>query len=184
MLMRSLRFSIVFLVLCGLLYPLATTGLAQLFFPRQARGSLIQTASGQVVGSELIGQAFSGPAFFHGRISSVSYDASSSGSSNLAPSDPALADRVKADVAKWAAENPGQPAPADLLTNSASGLDPDIAPASALAQVPRISRATGHPEVQLNGLVAANIQGRTFGIFGEPRVNVLKLNLALQQLPR
>lgn len=175
---RAVRFSLVFLVVCGLAYPLATLGLAQALFPRQARGSLA-TKNGQVVGSQLIGQDFTLPGFFHGRLSSIGYNAANSGSPNLGPSDAALVQRVKADVAKWQQENPGQPAPPDLLTNSASGLDPDISPAAALAQVPRVSKATGIPEEALRSLVNQHTEGRTLGLFGEPRVNVLKLNLAI-----
>ncbi|HWI53676.1 MAG TPA: potassium-transporting ATPase subunit KdpC [Symbiobacteriaceae bacterium] len=169
---RAVRFSFVFLILCGLIYPLATTGLARALFPRQSAGTLI-AQDGRVVGSELIGQTFSQPGFFHGRVA---------GDQNEGPSDPKLLERVKADVAKWQQENPGQPVPPDVLTNSGSGVDPHIAPASALAQVARISKVTGIPEAQLRTLVDQATEGRTFGLFGEPRVNVLKLNLALLQL--
>lgn len=177
--MKAIRFSLVFLVLCGLLYPLATTGIAQALFPAQARGSLLQAADGTVIGSELIGQLFTRPEFFHGRVSHVKYDAAATGGSNLGPTDEALVERVKADLAAWEAANPGQPAPADLLTASGSGVDPHISPEAALAQVPRISRARSIPEADLRALVAAHTEGRSLGIFGEPRVNVLKLNLAL-----
>lgn len=182
MLGRAIRFSLVFLVVTGLLYPLATTGLARVLFPRQANGSLVREADGKVIGSDLIGQAFTASGFFHGRISSINYDASSSGSPNLAPTDAALLERVKGDVEKWKQGNPGQPVPPDLLTNSGSGIDPHISPRAALAQVPRVSKATGIPVGKLNDLVSSHTEGRTFGIFGEPRVNVLKLNLALKKL--
>lgn len=171
---RAIRFSLVFLVLCGLIYPLATTGLARAFFPRQSAGSLVELG-GRVVGSDLIEQSFTQPGFFHGRVS---------GDQNEGPSDPKLLERVKADVARWQQENPGQPIPADLLTNSGSGLDPHISPASALAQVARVSKATGVPEAQLRLLVDQHTEGRTLGLFGERRVNVLKLNLALLQFQR
>lgn len=183
MLGRAIRFSLVFLVLTGLLYPPATTGLAQMLFPHQANGSLIKGANGEVIGSELIGQPFTKPEFFQGRVSQVKYDASATGGSNLAPSDEALLGRVKADVEKWKAENPGQPLPSDLLTASGGGVDPHITPEAALAQVARVSKATGIDEARLKDLVNQHTEGRTLGIFGEPRVNVLKLNLALQQLP-
>lgn len=182
MLGRSIRFALVFLVLTGLLYPLATTGLAQVLFPHQANGSPLLGADGRVVGSELIGQAFTQPGFFHGRLSANKYDPMASGASNLGPTDAELINRVKADVAAWQRENPGQPVPADLLTSSGSGLDPHISPEAALAQVPRVSDETGIPADRLQELVRAHTQGRTLGIFGEPRVNVLTLNLALQQL--
>ncbi|HLN61403.1 MAG TPA: potassium-transporting ATPase subunit KdpC [Symbiobacteriaceae bacterium] len=182
MISKAIRFSLVFLVVCGLLYPLATTGLAKVFFPRQAEGSLIRRADGTVIGSELIGQAFTTPGYFHGRVSSVKYDAAATGGSNAGPTDEALAERVKADVAQWQKENPGQPVPSDLLTNSGSGVDPHISPEAALAQVARVSQTTGIPVATLKKLVEANTEGRTFGLFGEPRVNVLKLNLAAQNL--
>lgn len=182
MLMRSVRFSLVFLAITGLLYPLLSTGIAQTLFPRQAGGSLVRNDAGQVVGSELLGQGFTSPGLFHGRLSSIGWDGGASGSPNYAPSDAALQERVAADVARWQAENPGQPTPPDLLTNSASGLDPHISPEAALAQVLRISRETGLSEGRLRVLVEQNTEGRSLGIFGEPRVNVLKLNLALQQL--
>lgn len=187
MLGRTIRFSLVFVVLTGLLYPLATTGLAQVLFPRQANGSLIKGANGEVIGSEvigseLIGQPFTKPEFFQGRVSHVKYDAAATGGSNLAPSDEALLERVKADVEKWQAENPGQPVPSDLLTASGSGVDPHISPEAALAQVPRVSKATGIDPTRLRDLVNQHTEGRTLGIFGDPRVNVLKLNLALEAL--
>lgn len=179
---RVLRFSLLWLVLCGLLYPLATTGLAKVLFPHQAEGSLIQLADGTVVGSELIGQSFTDPAFFLGRVSAGNYNGAASGGSNYGPTDEALVNRVKEDLAAWQRENPGQPVPTDLLTSSGSGLDPHITPEAALAQVPRVSEATGLSQDKLKTLVAQQTEGRSLGIFGEPRLNVLKLNLAVQQL--
>ncbi|WP_022723529.1 K(+)-transporting ATPase subunit C [Rhodopseudomonas sp. B29] len=182
-------------VLTGLVYPLAMTGIAQLVFPAQANGSLI-TKGDQVVGSALIGQNFAEPKYFHGRLSattapdpqdstktvSAPYNAASSGGSNLGPTSKALADRLAADVAAAKQDNPGADVPVDLVTTSGSGLDPDISPEAALFQVPRIAKARNLSETTLRALVAYSTQGRELGLFGEPRVNVLKLNLALDRL--
>jgi len=170
-------------VLTGLLYPLTVTGLAQVFFPAQANGSLIRS-NGQVVGSALIGQPFDDPRYFWGRPSATSpfpYNAAASSGSNLGPSNPALADAVKARIAALRAADPGntQPIPVDLVTASASGLDPDISVAAALYQVPRVARARGMSVAAVSQLVTRYTEGRQLGFLGEPRVNVLKLNLAL-----
>ena len=179
-------------LLTGLAYPLAMTGIAQAFFPKQANGSLIER-EGKVIGSELIGQNFTGPGYFHGRPSATTdtdpadpsktvpapYNAANSGGSNTGPTSKALIDRVTEDVKKLKEENPSALVPADLVTTSASGLDPDITPAAALFQIPRIAKARGMPEERLRELVEASTAGRTFQLLGEPRVNVLKLNMSL-----
>lgn len=179
----AVRAAVVFILLCGIIYPLACTGLAQLLMPHRANGSLIQDASGQIVGSELIGQTFEDPKYFHGRISSIGYKAEASGSNNYAPSNPDLLARVQASIDAWRLNNPDVPAsglPIDLITNSGSGLDPHITPQSARAQIPRISKLTGISADELRKLVDKHTEGRDLGMFGEPRVNVLKLNLDLR----
>jgi len=170
-------------VLFGIFYPLVVTALAQLLFPKQANGQLIRRGD-QVIGSRLIGQPFISPGYFHSRPSAAGngYDAANSGGSNLGPTNQKLIDRVKAAVVAAHAENPNVPVPVDLVTASGSGLDPDISPAAADFQVPRVARARSISEERLRELVAAQIQPRTLGILGEPRVNVLELNLALDQM--
>lgn len=179
----ALRTSVLMILLCGLAYPLASTGIAQVLFPQQANGSMLRDAEERVVGSELIGQSFTDSAFFQGRVSSVDYNGVGSGSSNYAPSNPALIQRVKDSIADWQKHNPDVPVsqvPVDLITNSGSGLDPHISPQAARVQIPRISGLTGIPQDQLRALVQEQTEGRNAGVFGEPRVNVLKLNLALE----
>jgi K+-transporting ATPase ATPase C chain len=167
-------------VLLGLIYPLVVTGLAQVIFPDKANGQLIHR-NGQVVGSRLIGQPFGGPGYFHSRPSAAGngYDAANSGGSNLGPTNQKLVDRFKQDLSKLQAENPGKPVPIDLLTTSASGLDPDISPAGAEFQISRVARERGMSEDAVRQLVARNTEGRQLGFLGESRVNVLGLNLAL-----
>ena len=197
--MQHIRPAIVMIVLMtlltGIAYPFAVTGMAQLLFPWQANGSLIER-NGKVVGSAVIGQNFSSAKYFHGRPSATTdtdpndatktipapYNAANSGGSNLGPTSKALIDRVKADSEQLAAENPGQPVPVDLVTTSASGLDPDITPATALFQMPRVAKERNLPEERVRQLVADNTTGRALGIIGEPHVNVLQLNLALDDL--
>lgn len=197
--LKEIRPAVVILLaltlITGLAYPLAMTGLAQLVFPDQARGSLIER-DGAVIGSSLIGQSFTEAKYFHGRPSATTapdpqdaskagaapYNASNSMGSNLGPTSKALAERVGQDVAALKTETPSARVPVDLVTASGSGLDPDISPEAARFQAPRVSAARGLPEAQVAALVERHVEGRGFGILGEPRVNVLKLNLALDRL--
>jgi len=181
-LLPALLITLVLTVITGLVYPLVVTGLSQAVFHKQANGSLI-VRNGKVVGSELIGQKFTQPQYFHGRPSGAGdgYDAANSGATNLGPTNQALITRVQDDIKKFRAENPtySGPIPADLVTTSASGLDPHISPASAYAQVDRVAKARGMSADAVRQLVDRRVEGRQLGIFGEPRVNVLALNLDL-----
>lgn len=167
-----------------LAYQLVVTGIAQAVMPKKADGSLIYNDNHEIIGSKLIGQNFTSPGYFHGRVSSIEYNAASSGTPNYAPSNPDMLDRTKAAVDAWKMENPSVPVsklPVDLITNSASGLDPDISVEAAQVQIPRISKSTGIPEAELNALVAQHTKERELGIFGELTVNVLMLNIDVQK---
>lgn len=199
MLLRAVTVSIALFLICGVIYPLGMTGISQLLFPKQANGS-IAFYNGKPAGADLLGQAFTDPRFFHGRISAVNYNTYTaadtkpdingrtaytgpgSGSTNLAPSNPTLAERVKKDIDAFLAANPGikkEDIPADLFTSSGSGLDPDISPQAAAVQILRISNATGISAADLQSIVSKYTEGRFLGIFGEPRVNVLKVNMEI-----
>ena len=185
-LLPGLRMTIVLTVLTGLVYPGIVTGLCQLIFPKQANGSLLTSKDGKVIGSSLIGQNFTRPEYFQPRPSAAGndgYDASASGASNLGPTNQKLADRLKASVEKFRKDNPDYtgPVPVDLVTSSGSGLDPHLSPAAVDAQLPRVSKARGVTPDQLKQLVAQSTEGRDLGFLGEPRVNVLLLNLALDE---
>ena len=196
---RAISVSIALLLLCGIIYPLGMTGISQLIFNRQANGSIVQY-EGKPVGSELLGQAFSDARFFHGRVSAYNYNTYteedtkpdqdgktayagvSSGSANLAPSNPALTDRVKTDIDAFLEAHPGvkkEDIPTDLLTSSGSGLDPHISPEAAKIQIPAVSKETGISAAELEKIVHKYTEGRQLGIFGEPRVNVLKVNMEI-----
>ena len=181
----SIRFTLVTTLLLGLAYPLALTGIAGVLFPHQAAGSLI-TKDGKVIGSSLLAQSFTSDKYFHPRPSAAGngYDATSSGGSNLAQSNAKLVQRLQGDIDKLAAQNPGKPVPIDLVTTSGSGLDPDITPDSAYYQGHRVALARKLSDDTVNKLIAAHITPRTLGLLGEPRVNVLELNLDLDQLPQ
>jgi potassium-transporting ATPase KdpC subunit len=196
--LREIRPAIVLIialtVITGLFYPLAMTGISEVIFPKQAQGSLIEK-DGKVIGSALIGQQFADEKYFHGRPSATNapdpndstktvdapYNATNSMGSNLGPTNKALIDRVKGDVDKLKQDNPNAQVPIDLVTTSASGLDPDISPEAALFQVPRVAKARNMPEDRVKALVQDHVEGRTLGLLGEPRVNVLALNMALDQ---
>jgi K+-transporting ATPase ATPase C chain len=181
-LITAILMTIATTVLLGILYPLLVTGLAQLIFPKQANGELIHGKDEVVIGSRLIGQPFSGPGYFHSRPSAAGaagYDASASGGSNLGPTNAQLITRVNGDVAKLQAENPGVPIPVDLVTTSASGLDPDISPAAAEFQIRRVAAERKISEAEVARLVQENSENRQLGFLGEPRVHVLELNIAL-----
>jgi potassium-transporting ATPase KdpC subunit len=196
--LREIRPAIVFIIalalITGVAYPFAVTGLARVIFPDQARGSLL-ARDGKVVGSALIGQEFTGEEYFHGRPSATTapdpndpaktvpapYNAANSGGSNLGPTNKSLIERIQGDIAKLQQENPPAQVPADLVTTSGGGLDPDISPEAALFEVPRVAKARNLPENRLRQLVAENTGDRFVGLFGEPRVNVLELNLALDR---
>jgi K+-transporting ATPase ATPase C chain len=183
--MTSIRFTLVTALLLGLGYPLLLTGIGRVFFPHQAAGSLI-LKDGQIVGSELLAQSFTADKYFHPRPSAAGngYDATASGGSNLAQSSKALVDRIQGSIDKLAAENPGHPVPIDLVTTSASGLDPDITPDAAWFQAPRVAKARGLSEDRIRQFIEQHITGRQLGLLGEPRVNVLALNLDLDKLAK
>ncbi|HHT7142168.1 K(+)-transporting ATPase subunit C [Bacillus sp. SW7] len=180
-----IRITFTFLVLCGLVYPLIVTGIAQAVMKDNADGSLIYNDKNEVIGSKLIGQNFTDPRYFHGRVSSIEYKAEASGSNNYAPSNPDLEKRVEKSIEEWKKQNPSVPVtevPIDLVTNSGSGLDPDMSPKAAYVQVERISKLTSIPKETLDQLIKDQTEGAALGLFGETRVNVLKLNLELQKL--
>jgi K+-transporting ATPase ATPase C chain len=182
----SIRFTLVTAVLLGIGYPLVVTGIAAVIFPKKAAGSLIQLQDGTVIGSELLAQSFTSDKYFHPRPSAAGngYDAQNSGGSNLAQSSKALVDRIQGSIDKLSKENPGKPVPIDLVTTSASGLDPDITPDAAYFQAPRVAKARGIAEDRIRQLIGQHITQRQLGVLGEPRVNVLLLNLDLDKLAK
>jgi K+-transporting ATPase ATPase C chain len=178
----AVLFTIVTTVLLGIIYPLVVTGLSQVLFRDKANGQLI-SRNGDVIGSRIIGQTFAGPGYLHSRPSAAGngYDAANSGGTNYGPTNQKLVDRVKADTGRLQAENPGVPVPVELVTTSASGLDPELSPAGAEFQVPRVARERGLTEANVRSIVAEHTSGRQLGFLGEPRVNVLEVNLALDE---
>jgi potassium-transporting ATPase KdpC subunit len=178
--LTAIWFTLITTILFGVIYPLAVTGMSQLLFRDRANGQLIET-NGKITGSRIIGQAFSGPSYFHSRPSAAGtgYDPTSSGGSYLGPTNKTLIDRVNGDVQRLHAENPTTPVPVDLVTTSGSGLDPHISPAGAEFQIPRVARERNISETDLRAMVARHTEGRQFGFLGEARVNVLELNLEL-----
>lgn len=181
-LITAILMTIVTTALFGLIYPLAITGIAQLAFPDKANGQLIKRSDGTIIGSRIIGQPFSGPGYFHSRPSAAGaagYDAGASSGSNLGPTNQKLINRIKSDVEKLQSENPAKPVPIDLVTASASGLDPHISPAAAEYQIPRVARERGLSEIEVQRIVNLHTEHRTLGLLGEPRINVLELNLDL-----
>jgi len=181
----AIRFTVVATILLGLGYPLLVTGIAAVVFPHQASGSLI-LKDGKVIGSSLLAQSFTSDKYFHPRPSAAGngYDPTSSGGSNLAQSNKTLVDRIQGSIDKLSQENPGKPVPIDLVTTSGSGLDPDITPDAAFFQIPRVAKARGIPEARINQLIQEHITNRQLGFLGEPRVNVLDLNLDLDKLTK
>ncbi|WP_178025471.1 potassium-transporting ATPase subunit KdpC [uncultured Paenibacillus sp.] len=180
----TLRASLVLMVLCGLLYHLVVLGIAQAAMPDQADGSLVYNENNEVIGSKLIGQSFTDPGFFHGRVSSIDYDAGGSGLPNYAPSNPDMLQRTAEAVETWKQDNPDVPVnelPIDLITNSGSGLDPEISPEAARAQIPRVSQATGISGEELERMIRDHTRGRELGFLGEPGVNVMQLNIEVQK---
>jgi potassium-transporting ATPase KdpC subunit len=182
-LITAILMTITTTILLGILYPLVVTGLAQLLFPQKANGQLIEV-NGKLVGSRLLAQSFTSPRYFHPRPSAVNYDPTNTNGSQLGPTNHTLIDRVKADTSALQTENPSVSVPIDLVTTSASGLDPDITPAAAEFQIPRIAKERGMSEDVVREMVREHTQQRQLGFLGEPRVNVLELNLALDQLPQ
>lgn len=183
--MKNLRTAILMMivmtVLFGLVYPFAVTGIAQLLFPAQATGSLVKNGAGEVIGSALIGQTFTSAGYFHARPSAVNYDSAASGGSNLGPTSAKLMERIKVDAAKLQAENPSVPVPVELVTTSASGLDPHLSPPAVEFQMPRVAAARKQSIANIQAVVQQFTEARQFGLFGEPRVNVVLLNLALDR---
>ncbi|MEO2074794.1 MAG: potassium-transporting ATPase subunit KdpC [Bacillus sp. (in: firmicutes)] len=183
--LKNTILSILLMVILGLGYHLLVTGIGQIFVSEKANGSLLYNQKGEVVGSALIGQKFEDPRFFQGRVSSIEYNAAGSGTNNYSPSNEDMINRTKESVENWRKDNPDVPVdqvPIDLVTNSGSGLDPHISPEAAIAQIPRVEKLTGIDKGKIGDIIEKNTEGKELGLFGEPRVNVLKLNLDLKQL--